>query len=76
MNRDEVIEQARAVGWRVEPCANPEYIAIRSFMSDTNEAMRVGSNGEVYVRGDDGWMYQVGTIDDVAQAIRERGQND
>ena len=72
MNRVAVIEQAKTIGWIVEPCAHPNLVAVRSFMPETDEAMRMGSNGEMYVRGDDGWMYQVGTVADVAEAIRDR----
>lgn len=74
MTRDEVIEQAKAVGWHALACADPGFIAIRAYKPDTDESMRMGSGGELYTRGDDGWMYQVGTVEDVANAIRERGK--
>jgi hypothetical protein len=70
MNREEVMDQARAIGWVVEPCAVPEFIAVRAYKSDTNESLRIGPNGEAYTRGEDGWMYQVGTVEDIANAIR------
>ena len=65
------MEDAQSIGWIVEPCADPEFIAIRSYKSDTNEQMRLGSSGEVYVAGEDGWMYQVGTIQDVYNAVQK-----
>jgi len=72
MNRDEVIEKAKAIGWVAQPCANPDMIAIRAYKPDTNERMRMGASGELYTRGDDGWMYQVGTVADVANAIKQK----
>ena len=71
---DEVIEQAKTVGWHAVACADPGFIAIRAYKTDTDERMRMGSGGELYTRGNDGWMYQVGTVEDVANAIRARGQ--
>jgi len=72
MTREEVIEQAKLVGWDAVACADPGFIAIRAYKPDTDESMRLGSGGELYTRGDDGWMYQVGTVEDVANAIRAR----
>lgn len=74
MNRESVIARARAIGWDAQECADPNHIAIRSYKPDTNERMRLGSSGELYVRLDDGWMYQVGTVDDVDQALKTQGQ--
>ncbi len=74
MTRDEVIERAKAIGWEAVAYADPGFIAIRAYKPDTDERMRMGSGGELYTRGDDGWMYQVGTVEDVANAIRARGQ--
>jgi hypothetical protein len=35
--------------------------------------MRIGSNAEIYVLSE-GWMWQVGTIESLEQAILARGQ--
>jgi hypothetical protein len=70
MKRDEVISRARAAGLVVEPCASPEFIGIRSYKPDTDECMRMGSGGEMYTRGEDGWMYQVGTVSDVDHYVK------
>jgi len=69
MTRDEVLDKAKAAGLVVQPCADPSYIGIRAYKPETQEVVRVGSSGEVYIRGDDGWMYQVGTIEDVARYV-------
>jgi hypothetical protein len=74
MIREEVMEQAKALGWVVRDCKDPSYISIRAYKSETNERMRIGSSGEVYTRDDDGWMWQAGTIESLEQAIKERGQ--
>ena len=72
MTREEVIEQAKLVGLIAEPCHDPDFIAIRSYQpTDPHERFRIGSNGEVYTQGDDGWMYQVGTVEDVEKAVRK-----
>jgi len=70
VTRDEVLDRARAVGLVVEPCASLTFIGIRSHKSDTNERMRMGSGGEMYTRGDDGWMYQIGTVSDVDHYVK------
>lgn len=72
MNREEIIKQAQSIGWVVEPCADPGLLAVRSYKPDTNERMRMGAGGEFYTRGDDGWMYQVGTVADVANAVQKK----
>lgn len=72
MNRDEVMEKARGLGWVVEPCASPEFIGVRAYKPDTNECMRFGAGGELYTKGKDGWMYQVGTVEDVAKAVQTK----
>lgn len=69
MTRDEVIERAKQIKWIAKPCADPGLIAVRAYKSDINERMRIGSNGEMYTQGDDGWMYQIGTVEDVANAV-------
>jgi hypothetical protein len=77
MNREQVMQQAKSIGWIVEPCANPGFLAVRSYKPDTNERMRMGANGEFYTRGADGWMYQVGTIEDIANAVqKEKKKNE
>ena len=72
LSREDVIKAATAIGWTAQPCADSNLIGIRSYKPDTNERMRLGSNGELYTRGDDGWMYQVGTIEDVNNAILKK----
>jgi len=72
MTREEVIAKAKSIGWDAQECHDPDFIAIRAYKSDTNEAMRLGSNGEFYTRGDDGWMWQVGTVEDVQNAVMKR----
>jgi len=74
MTREEVIEKAKAIGWEAQECSDPDFIAIRAYKTDTSEAMRMGPNGEFYTRGADGWMWQVGTVEDVANAIKMKGQ--
>lgn len=69
MNRNQLIERARAVGLTVEPCAHPNLIGIKAYKPESNERMRMGSGGEMYTQGDDGWMYQIGTAEDVAKYI-------
>ena len=70
MKRDEIIQLARDKGLIVKPCHDENFIAVRSFKTDSNEAMRMGANGAFYTRGDDGWMYQVGTVEDVENYVR------
>ena len=74
MTRDEVIAKAKAIGWHAQECSDPNIVAIRVYKSETNEAMRLGANGALYMRGDDGWMWQLGTVEDAANAIRFRGE--
>ena len=77
MNREEIIRLAREAGLVVEPCSDDRLIGIRAYKPDTDEFMRMGSSGEVYTRGEDGWMYQVGTVEDVSNyigTIRARGE--
>jgi len=77
MNFDDIIRLAREAGLVVEPCADDRFIGIRAYKPDTDECMRMGSSGEVYTRGQDGWMYQVGTVEDVANyvgTIRAKGK--
>lgn len=69
MTREDVMQMAQKSGLVVEPCADKGFIGIRSYQPDTNERMRIGASGEIYTRGDDGWMYQIGTIDDVASYV-------
>ena len=68
---EQVLDMAKSAGWIVEKCKDPAFLAVRSYKTDTNEAMRVGANGEFYTRGDDGWMYQVGTVEDIANALQK-----
>jgi hypothetical protein len=71
MTREDVIEQAKAFGWVVRVCEDPSYVAIRSYKSDTNEKMRIGSGAEIYVLSE-GWMWQVGTFESFEQAIKDK----
>ena len=74
MTRDKVIEQAALIGWYAVPCTLPNLIALRAYKSEEpNERMRLSSTGVMYTLGDDGWMYQIGTVEDVAAAIKARG---
>ena len=72
MTREEVIEQARAVGLTVEACSNEEFLALRldSKPEDPNERMRVTADGAVLTVGDDGYYWQAGTVGDVANYVR------
>jgi hypothetical protein len=70
MTRDEVMQLASDKGLVVKPCAMESLIGIRAYQSDSNEAMRMGSNGAFYTRGDDGWMYQIGTVEDVENYVK------
>ena len=73
MTQNEVIEQAALIGWHAVPCALPNLIALRAYKSEEpNERMRLSSTGAMYTLGDDGWMYQIGTVEDVAAAIKAR----
>jgi len=72
MNREEVIQFANRSGFVAKPCASEEYIAIRvGEAEDTNERMRLTEDGQVLVV-DEGYYWQVGTVEDVANAIRAR----
>jgi len=72
MNREKVIQLANQSGFVAKPCASEEYIAIRaSEAEDTNERMRLTENGQVFIV-DEGYYWQVGTVEDVANAIRAR----
>lgn len=73
MTRDKVIEQAALIGWYAVPCTLPNLIALRAYKSEEpNERMRLSSTGVMYTLGDDSWMYQIGTVEDVAAAIKAR----
>ncbi len=73
MNREEVIQLANQSGFIAKPCASVEYIAIRAGEAeDTNERMRMTEDGQIFVV-DEGYYWQVGTVQDVANAIRARG---
>ena len=75
MNREDVIRMAREVGLTAKPCASAEYIAIRAGEAeDTNERMRLTEDGQVLIV-DEGYFWQVGTVQDVANAIRARGES-
>ena len=74
MTKEEVITKAKAIWGDAHECNNPDFIAVRAYKTDSNEAMRLGSNGEFYTRGADGWMWQVGTVEDVENAIKQRGE--
>jgi hypothetical protein len=73
MNRDEIIQLANQSGLIAKPCASEEYIAIRAGEAkDTNERMRMTEDGQILIV-DEGYFWQVGTVQDVANAIRARG---
>jgi hypothetical protein len=75
MNREDVIRSANEAGMIAKPCASEEYIAIRAGEAeDTNERMRLTEDGQVLVV-DEGYYWQVGTVEDVANAIRARGES-
>ena len=69
MNADILIEKGKFIGWILKKCNDDGFLALRSYQSDGKEKMRLGANGELYTRGDDGWMYQVGTLEDFNKAI-------
>ena len=71
MTREDVIEQAKTLGWEVRVCEDPSYVAIRAYKPDTNEKMRIGSDAEIYVLSE-GWMWQVGTFESLEQAIEAK----
>lgn len=70
MNREAVMERARAAGLTVEPCANPMMIAVRvgEAPKDTGERMRLTADGAVLTVAD-GYYWQVGTVAEVARYV-------
>ncbi len=73
MTRDDIIKLANQSGFIAKPCVSEEYIAIRAGEAeDTNERMRLTEDGQILVV-DEGYFWQVGTVEDVANAIRARG---
>jgi hypothetical protein len=75
MNRDDIIRMAEQSGFIAKPCANEEFIAIKAGKAeDANERMRISGCGQFLVV-DDGYYWQVGTVEDVANAIRARGES-
>lgn len=74
MTRDDIIQLANQSGFIAKPCASEEYIAIRvGEAEDTNERMRLTEDGQVLIV-DEGYFWQVGTVQDVANSIRARGE--
>ena len=75
MDREDVIRFANELGMVAKPCANEKYIAVRAGeAADTNERMRLTECGQMLVV-DEGYYWQVGTVEDVANAIRARGES-
>jgi hypothetical protein len=75
MTRDEVIRLANQSGFIAKPCVSDEFIAIKAGKAeDANERMRISGGGQLLVV-DDGYYWQVGTVEDVANAISARGES-
>lgn len=74
MSREQVMQDARAVGLIVEPCAMESLIAVRGNKApETNERMRMTSNGAMLIVAD-GYYWQIGTVEDVANYVKAREQ--
>ena len=74
MTREDIIRMAQDIGWIVKPCYDPTMIAVQCGIApDANERMRVTAEGAVLIV-DDGYYWQIGTTQEVAAAIRARGQ--
>lgn len=72
MTRDDIIRLANQSGFIAKPCASEGLIAIRvGEAENTNERMRLTENGQILIV-DEGYFWQVGTVEDVANAIRAR----
>lgn len=65
MDINDCLEKLKNLGWVAKPCALFHGIGIRTYIPETNERMRMGANGELYIKDDDGWMYQIGTLEDI-----------
>ena len=74
MTRDQVMEMARNAGLVVEPYSSKRHIAVRAGVAENpNERMRLTSDGALLtVR--DGYYWQVGTVEDVANHLKAREQ--
>ena len=73
MTRDDIIRKARESGLVVEPCVSEDHIAVRVGEAvDSNERMRLTADMQLLVVND-GYYWQVGTVEDLANAIRARG---
>ena len=73
MDLNECLEKLKELGWVAKPCASFDSIGIRAYRPDTHEKMRMGAGGEFYIQFDDGWMYQIGTIEDIKTGIIDKG---
>ncbi len=72
MNRDDIIRMANEAGMVAKPCASEEYIAIRAGKpEDPNERMRMTEDGQLLIV-DEGYFWQIGTVEVVANAISAR----
>ena len=71
MTRDQVMQKAREKGLIVEPCVDKSFISIRvgEAPAGTNERMRMTADGAV-MTVNNGYYWQVGSIDDVANYVR------
>jgi hypothetical protein len=75
VTRDDIIRLANESGMVAKFCANEKYIAVRAGEAeDTNERMRLTEYGQLLVV-DEGYYWQVGTVEDVANAIRAREES-
>ena len=70
MNREQVMKDAESVGLIVQACHSEDNIAVRAGEApNPNERMRMTSDGSLMIV-DDGYYWQVGTVEDVANYVK------
>ncbi len=74
MNREQVMQDARAAGFVVESCADDRFIAVRAGeATNPNERMRMTSDG-TFLIVHEGYYWQVGTTEDISNHLKARAQ--
>lgn len=72
MTRDQVIAKAIAAGMYAKACADDNHIAIEQGKAENpNERMRMTSDGVLLIV-DDGYYWQLATVDELAEYLKEK----
>jgi len=73
LSKESVMRDAEAAGLIVQACHDDNFIAVRADKAPegTQERMRMTSNGSLFTVSD-GYYWQIGTVEDVANYVRSK----